>query len=353
MPEDRQLAKALRNNPKYQKKTILIANKIDSGKQRTEAAAFNRLGLGEPITVSAQTGGGTGDMLEAVIGRIKSVKDVSGAVDPISEARLCIVGKPNVGKSSLLNSLLGYDRAIVSDKPHTTRESQDTELDYNGKLIRIIDTAGISRHGHKGKGLEKEGIAQSLMSLQRADIALLVLDISEGLTHQDAKMVEEIVDRHKSLIIIANKWDLIEEKNPKKWEESILGKLPFASWAPIVFVSAKTGSKVNKILDLALEVAEGRKTEVSPTQLKKFLSRVVKIHLPAKGKGLKAPHIFEIEQKRSNPPVFAIRIGSRDNLHFSYVRFLENRLREQYNFTGTPVRLRVTKNRRIHGVREA
>jgi len=350
--EDRTLAKALRQHPDYSKKTLLVVNKIDSGKWRTEALAFNKLGLGEPLTLSAQTGAGTGDLLDVVLAKIQAALDDDAEDNKEIAARLCIVGKPNVGKSSLLNSLLGYQRVIVSDQPHTTRESQDTELEHRDKIIRLIDTAGISRHGHKGKGLEKEGIAMSLQSLQRADIALLVLDISEGLTHQDAKMVEEIVERHKSLIIIANKWDKIEVKDQKHWQETVKGKLPFATWAPIIFISAKTGAKVNKILDIALEVAAARKTEISETQLKKFLSRVVKVHLPAKGKGLKAPHIYEIAQKRHNPPAFTVRIGSRDDLHFSYVRFLENRLREQYDFIGTPVRMHVIKNKKKHGVRE-
>jgi GTPase len=352
MPEDKELAKAFRQKPQYLQKTVLAVNKIDSGKLRSEAASFNKLGLGEPVALSAQTGAGTGDLLEFILNRIKASEDNNEEYDKEIAARVCIVGKPNVGKSSLLNSLLGYERVIVSDQPHTTRESQDIELEHQGKIVRIIDTAGISRHGHKGKGLEKEGIAMSLSSLHKADVALLVLDISEGLTHQDAKMVEEIVNRQKSLIIIANKWDKIEEKSPKHWEETVYKKLPFATWAPIIFISAKTGSKVNKILDVALEIAEARKTEISETQLKKFLNRVVKVHLPAKGKGLKAPHIFEISQKRTNPPIFNIRIGSRDDLHFSYVRFLENRLREQFNFLGTPMHLRVTKNKKKHGVRE-
>ncbi|MDD3285299.1 MAG: ribosome biogenesis GTPase Der [Patescibacteria group bacterium] len=353
LTEDRLLAKALRQNPLYSAKTILVVNKIDSGKWRAEAASFNKLGLGEPTTISAQTGAGTGDLLDIVLEKIEAAKDLNEEDEQEIAAKLCIVGKPNVGKSSLLNALLGYNRVIVSDQPHTTRESQDTELIHKDKLIRLIDTAGISRHGHKSKGLEKEGIAMSLQSLQRADIALLVLDISEELTHQDAKMVEEIVERQKSLIIIANKWDKVEEKNQKHWQEKIFGKLPFAAWAPLLFVSAKTGAKVNKILDIALEVAAARKTEISETQLKKFLSRVVKVHLPAKGKGLKAPHIYEIAQKRHNPPSFTVRIGSRDDLHFSYVRFLENRLREQYDFIGTPVRMSVIKNKKKHGVREA
>jgi GTP-binding protein len=352
MPEDKELAKAFRQKPQYLQKTVLAVNKIDSGKLRSEAASFNKLGLGEPIALSAQTGAGTGDLLELILDKIKASEDNNEEYDKEIAARICIVGKPNVGKSSLLNSLLGYERVIVSDQPHTTRESQDIELEHQGKIVRIIDTAGISRHGHKGKGLEKEGIAMSLNSLHKADVALLVLDISEGLTHQDAKMVEEIVNRQKSLIIIANKWDKIEEKNPKHWEAVVSKKLPFAAWAPVVFISAKTGAKVNKILDLALEIAVARKTEISETQLKKFLSRVVKVHLPAKGKGLKAPHIFEISQKRTNPPIFNIRIGSRDDLHFSYVRFLENRLREQFNFLGTPIHMKVIKNKKKHGVRE-
>lgn len=352
MPEDKELAKAIRQKPQYLKKTLLVVNKLDSRRLQSEAAVFNSLGLGEPVGISAQTGSGTGDLLEIVLKKIKAKTDNKIDYNHHSDAKLCIVGKPNVGKSSLLNSLLGYERVIISDQPHTTRESQDIEIIHKEKIIRLIDTAGISRHGHKGKGLEKEGIAISLNSLHKADVALLVLDMSENLTHQDAKMIEEIVKRQKSLIIIGNKWDKIENKNQKHWQMEIYKKLPFATWAPIIFISAKTGSKVNKILDLALEISEQRKTEVSETQLKKFLARVVKIHLPAKGKGLKAPHIFEITQNKINPPVFSVRIGSRDNLHFSYVRFLENRLREQYPFLGTPIHMRVIKNKKKHGVRE-
>lgn len=349
MAEDISLAKAIRQKESYLKKTLLVVNKVDSGRLRPEAAIFNKLGLGEPWSLSAQTGAGTGDLLDHILKKIKMPTDKP---EEEAAARLCIVGKPNVGKSSLLNSLIGSERTIVHDQAHTTRESQDIEWHHQGKLIRLIDTAGISRHGHKKKGLEKEGMSMSLSSLKRADVALLVLDLNDGLSHQDAKMVEEIVERGKSLLIIANKWDLVEERNPKHWKEFIYGKLPFAAWAPILFVSAKTGAKVKNVIDLALEMNEARKTQLSETQLKKFLARAVKIHLPAKGKGTKPPHIYEITQKRTNPPVFAVRIGSRDNLHFSYVRFLQNRLREQFNFLGTPIKVSVVKNKRKHGVRE-
>ncbi len=356
LPEDKELAKAINRRLDLKKKTKLVVNKVDGQKLRSEGAQFNKLGLSEPLLLSAQTGSGTGDLLDFITQQLKrptpeeQEKQLDNNQDSEETVKLCIIGKPNVGKSSLLNALLGYERVIVSDQPHTTREPQDTEIIYQDQKIRLIDTAGISRHGHKSKGLEKPGIAKSLGALQKSDIALLVLDISQTLSHQDSKMVEEVIKRQKSLIFIANKWDLVETRDRKKWTQYIYQAMPFASWAPIVFVSAKNKGKINTVLDTALPIAQARKTVVSDTQLKKFLSRVVKIHLPAKGKGLKAPHIFEIKQARSNPPKFHIRIGSKDNLHFSYVRFLENRLREQFDFTGTPLKMVVTKNKRVHGV---
>jgi GTP-binding protein len=375
LTEDLQLADALKKNPALSKKTILVANKVDSQKYASEAATFNKLGLGEPISVSSVTGSGTGDLLDALITRLKPLfteenteeifynkkergYEVEGAEEEKEERKygrnkdeinVCIIGKPNVGKSSLLNSILGYERVIVSDEPHTTREPQDTLVEWKDKKIRFVDTAGISKHGHKGDGLETIGIGKSLHALDRADVVLMVVDISEPLTHQDAKIVGEAIERHKSMIIIANKWDKIEEKNTKKWTEEVYHEFPFALWAPIQFISAKTGMKVNKIMDLVTSLAEARKIEISDSQLQKFLSKIVKIHLPAKGKGLKAPRIYEFTQVRSNPPMFNIRIGSKDNLHFSYVRFMENRLREKYGFTGTPVKMTVVKNRKVHG----
>jgi len=174
------------------------------------------------------------------------------------------------------------------------------------------------------------------------------MDISEPITHQDAKIIQEIVDRQKSLVFIANKWDLIESRDTKKWTTAIYDKLPFATWAPLQFISAKTGEKVNKILDLILTIASEREFQLSDSQCNKFLSHVVKLHKPAKGKGLKAPRIYEFKQVKNNPPVFVVRIGPNDDLHFSYVRFMENRLREKYGFTGTPIHTSVTKERKSH-----
>ena len=350
LPEDKELAAALKKNSKYREKVMLLANKVDNFRAAGETAPFNKLNLGEPIAISAASSMGTGDLLDIIINRIdKKKKNKKPAIDPNDKpVNVCIIGKPNVGKSSLLNSILGYERVIVSPIAHTTREPQNTDLVYKERKITLVDTAGISKQGTKGKGLEKPGILKSLKSLDKADIAMLVMDISEPITHQDAKIIQEIVDRQKSLIFIANKWDMVETRDTKKWTEIIYDKLPFATWAPLQFISAKTGEKVNKILDLILTIADERSLELSDSQCTKFLSHVVKLHKPAKGKGTKSPRIYEFKQVKSNPPSFVLRIGPNDDLHFSYVRFVENRLREKYGFTGTPIHTSVTKERKSH-----
>lgn len=347
---DKQMALFVKKSLKEIKKIILVANKVDNFRQAAESAEFNKLSLGEPFPVSAATGAGTGDLLDLIVKKIKPAKKKDPDEQELGETiKVCIIGKPNVGKSSLLNSILGYERVIVSPEPHTTREPQDTEIIYKEKPIILVDTAGISKKGTKTKGLEKHGIAKSLKSLEKSSIALLVIDINQDITHQDAKLIEEIVERKASLIIIANKWDLIAKKDPKKYTNYIYDSFPFATWAPIHFTSALTGSKTNKILDLILEIDEGRKIILGDSQLNKFLLKIVKIHLPAKGKGTRKPHIYEFKQIEDNPPKFQLRIGTKDDLHFSYVRFVTNRLREKFGFLGTPITMEVGKNKGAHG----
>jgi len=350
LPEDKDISSGLKKNPVYRNKTIVIANKVDSFKLASEAAQFNKLGLGEPFTISAANGMGTGDLLDIIIEKIdKNKKNKKAIINPGEDRiNVCILGKPNVGKSSLLNAILGYERVIVSPIPHTTREPQNTEIVYKNKKINLIDTAGIARHSRNSIGLEKYGILKSLKSLEKADIAMLVLDISEPLTHQDAKLVQEIVERGRSLIFIANKWDKVETRDTKKWAEILYDKLPFALWAPAQFISAKTGEKVNKILDLILTIAAERSLKLSDSQCDKFMKAVVKIHKPAKGKGTRAPHLYEFRQIKNSPPSFNLRIGPNDDLHFSYVRFMENRLRDRHGFTGTPLHIRVVKDKKSH-----
>ena len=354
-------ATAVKNN------VILVVNKVDNQKLRKEIAEFHKLSLGEPIPVSAATGSGTGDLLDVIIknlkfkiGNLDEKNEKSQIANRKSTIDIVILGQPNVGKSSLLNSILGAERVIVSPAPHTTREPQDTLMEYKNQAVKLVDTAGISKKGkqaaygkkEKKYALEKMGIAKSLGSLNKVDIVLMMIDISKPITRQDLKIVEEIVERKKSIIIIANKWDMVEERNTKEYTEYLRDKLPFISWAPIQFASALTGEKVKKIMDLILEISEQRKKTITDSQANSFLMRVVKKHKPAKGKGLKRPRIHKFRQVKSDPPVFELRVGANDDLHFSYVRFIENRLRDKFGFLGTPITIYVKKNKTVHGKSE-
>jgi len=345
LPDDKQIALFLKKN-NLTTKLILVANKADSPNLRKETAEFNRLGLGEPLPISAANGSGTGDLLDKIISFLPTKAETKEKNEAI---KVGIIGQPNVGKSSLLNAILGEEKVIVSPTPHTTREPQDTELVYQDKNIILIDTAGISKKGQasvraksKRQTLEKLSIAKSLKILKQADVALLVIDITRRLTRQDARLVEEILAKKASLIIVANKWDLITEKDEKKFKEYIYHTLPFVSWAPIIFVSAKTGKRVKKILDLVLEIATQRKQTISENALAKFLKSLIKRHPPTGRRG-RHPYIYEIKQTDIAPPAFIVRLRPGDNLSESYRRFIENYLREKFNFLGTPLVVYIEK----------
>lgn len=358
---DRTMAIFLKKIFKENKNIILVVNKVDNQRLRKETAEFHKLSLGEPILISAATGAGTGDLLDIIVKKIKIGRQIKKIENLKSEIQnpinVCFIGKPNVGKSCLLNSILGEERVIVSPVPHTTREPQDIFINYKDNIIKLVDTAGISKSGlqapygkkEKKKALEKMGIAKSLNALNKADIALLIIDISQPITHQETKIAEEIISRKKSFVIIANKWDLIKERDTEKYTNYIYAKLPFARWAPIQFISALTGEKVQKIMDLILKISEERKKEISDEESKEFSKRIIKIHKPSKGKGALNPRIREFKQIKTNPPLFSLRIGSREDLHFSYIRFIENRLRQNFGFLGTPITINVTKNKPVHG----
>ncbi|MFH1583313.1 MAG: ribosome biogenesis GTPase Der [Candidatus Falkowbacteria bacterium] len=360
LPQDREMALLIKKSVNANK-VLLAVNKVDAPKDRLKISEFYKLSLGEPYPLSAANGSGTGDLLDVIVGKLathnsrlttheKNDSDNKELRVTSYEIRVCIIGKPNVGKSSLLNSILGYERVIVSPEPHTTREPQHTKIIYQNQPILLIDTAGISKKGAKTKGLEKFGIAKSLNALSKSDLALMTLDISEDITHQDAKLIEEIVDAQKSFIFIANKWDKVETRDTKKYTNYLYAKLPFARFAPIQFTSALTGEKIKKILDLAVQIAKERKLQLSDSQLNKFLSRIVKVHRPAKGKGVRHPRIQEFKQVQANPPKFEMKIGAKEDLHFSYLRFIENRLRETYGFLGTPLSVSVAKKKNVHGL---
>jgi len=352
LAQDKQMSTILKKILPQKEKVILVANKVDSQREANEASTFWQLDWGEPQTISSVTGANTGDLLDLVINKLKKQKSFKKPkvviedeipVTPPDLIKVCILGKPNVGKSSLLNAILGYERVIVSPIPHTTREPQDTEIVYQDRPIKLVDTAGISKKWKTAKGLEKMGIAKSLEVLSKAEIAILVLDINEPLTKQEAKLVEEIFERRKSLIILANKWDLIEGRDVKEYSQNIYRVLPFAQFAPIIFLSAKNRTKIDHLMELILSVADNRRLEIGQKELDRFIKACITKHKPTKGKGTKYPRLYYFSQTGTNPPEFMARIGASEVLAESYLGFLANQLRAKYNLVGTPVKIWIKK----------
>lgn len=325
-----------------QKKPFLVvANKADNA--RTRANLMNKewhnLPVKKIIPVSAKNGAGAGDLLDEIYNLFREAEITLPAAS--AEERsidVCILGKPNVGKSSLLNSLLKKEVAVVSAIPHTTREPQDITFDYNGRTITLIDTAGIRRRARVEQGFERTGVKKSIGTLKRSDIALLVLDISQDLGSQDKRLAELISESNKGLIIIANKVDLVKsEEWHRTFTQYLHRYLPFLDWAPIIFVSALTSEKVHKIYDKILEVDESRKKTIDPKELEDFIKETSRLHKPLKAKGVRHPYIFGIKQTRTAPPAFVIAIKEKTSVHESYLKFLSKKIRERFGFEGVPI----------------
>ncbi len=345
-PADREVADILR---RYQKRRggkpfppiILAVNKCDTVERFAEAAQFYALGLGDPYPISALHGTGTGDMLDALVAvlppaPVEEEEDESVAI--------AIVGKPNVGKSSLLNRLLGEERAIVSPIPGTTRDAVDTHLTYEGTPITLIDTAGIRRRGRIDPGVEKYSVLRSFRAIRRAEVALLVLDATTPISAQDAHIAGFILDAWKSVVVVVNKWDAVEKDTytMQGYVQEIRRKLHFLDYVPILFVSAKIGQRVHTILPTALQVNEARFTRLPTSFVNRVLQEALDRHaLPSKGGRL--PKIYFGSQVAVAPPTFVLQVNDPKLVHFSYLRFLENRIREAYPFPGTPIRLIVRK----------
>ncbi len=356
LPQDKTMAAIIKRIIPDQKKIMVIANKAEKKSLQASSIEFMKLGLGEVTAVSAATGAGTGDLLDVIYTKISPLS-LSEEKAPESKAenvlKVAIIGKPNVGKSSLINAILGFPRVIVSAIPHTTREPQREIFSYKNRSIEFVDTAGITKHGHKVDTLEKFSMDKSLAAVNKSDLAILVLDISEPLTKQDARLIEEITGRHKSLIFVANKWDLAEDRDPKKFSNYIYGELPFATYAPIQFLSAKNRARINQLLDLILEVDAQRHIMLPDSATDRLLRTAVKKHRPTKGRGTKYPRIFEFKQTSTNPPSFMVQIGPRQSLADSYLKFLENQLRAKFGFLGTPISMWVKKGRDVHGLHDS
>jgi len=285
--------------------------------------------------------------LDLIVKRIPKSKNVKPE-DEKKKIKVAIIGKPNVGKSSLLNSILGEERVIVTDIPHTTRESHDTEFIYNDYKFILIDTAGLRKKGkiRRNDSLTRKSVDRSLKTIKSADVVLFITEVQKRIDSQDKKVTQAILENSKSLVIVANKWDLIPDKDTNTIAEYVKyynKSLPYLWWAPIIFISAKTKQRSKKVLDMVLDIKKARETEITKKELERFLKNRIKTHPPAKGRGLKNPYIYKLEQTGINPPRFTIFVNDPTILHFSYIRFLQNGLRDKYNIVGTPIQIETEK----------
>jgi GTPase len=363
---------------------LVAANKADNQKRELEAAEFHRLGWEETYAISALHGRGVADLLDAVVWALPPepevelrrkrleaeadeqalllaegiLPDAAAAAGPAlatadvagAPPRIAIVGRPNVGKSSLLNQLMGEERAIVSDLPGTTRDTIDTALDWNGTPVRLVDTAGIRRRGKVagGPAAERFSALRAIRAVGRADVAVLVIDAAEGLTAQDAHVAGYVTEEGTGLVLALNKWDLVEkdERTFDEYADRIRRDVPFLDFAPVVAISARTGQRVGRVLEAALEVAAARRRRVPTAELNRVLSEATFRH-PAPPVRNRRPRLYYATQASIEPPTFVLFASDAGNVHFSYKRFLENALRGAFGFAGTPIRLVFRERSRV------
>lgn len=323
---------------------ILVANKADSPQLRQNTLSFYELGLGEPFAVSAIHGTGTGDLLDEVVKHFNISEEDE---DDDNSVKIAIVGKPNAGKSSLLNRIVGSERSIVSPIPGTTRDAIDTLITWEGIPITLIDTAGIRRRGRIAPGVEKYSVLRALKAIERADVSLLIIDAESGITAQDTHIAGFIKDAWKSAIVTVNKWDVIEKDTYTmiEYEKKIRQELNFVDYVPMLFISALTGQRVGQVLPLALRVQEERLVRLTTSQLNRILQKAQDRHQAPSHSG-RSFRIYYGTQVRSDPPTFLLYVNDPELAHFTYMRFIENQIRRDYPFLGTPIRLVLKKRQR-------
>ena len=320
------------------KPVVLAVNKVDNfDKFMPDVYEFYNLGIGDPVPVSAASRLGIGDMLDAVIAHFPE-HEAEEKED--ERPRVAIVGKPNVGKSSIINKLTGKQRVIVSDVAGTTRDAIDTEFENeNGKYV-LIDTAGVRKKSKIKESIEKFSIMRTLLAIERADVCLMMIDATEGVTDQDAKIAGEAHEAGKGVIIVVNKWDAVEKETGtlENYKKEIYNKLKYLSYAPIIFVSAKTGQRVHKLFELINYVAEQNSMRISTSVLNQVINEAIAIVQPPTDKG-KRLKIFYGTQASTRPPTFVIFVNDKELFHFSYERYLVNQIRKEFGLEGTPVRI--------------
>lgn len=329
---DMEVAHMLR---KAKKETILVVNKMDKFVNDNNVYEFYNLGIGEPISVSSSEALGIGDLLDEVINKFDESLDMDDDDDSI---KIAVIGKPNAGKSSIINRIIGENRVIVSDIPGTTRDAIDTRFEADGNKYTLIDTAGIRKKSKVSESVEKYSVLRAFTAVERADICILVIDADKGVTEQDVRIAGYSHDSNKGMIIVINKWDLIEKNNNtfKEFQEEVRKSLAYATYAPIMTVSALTGQRVNKILDEVNEVYSFRNLRVSTGVLNDIITEAVLMNQPrmVKGKRLK---LYYGTQVAVNPPKFLIFVNDSSIVHFSYERYMENKIRESFEYKGTPI----------------
>lgn len=333
-PSDFEVAQMLR---KSKKPIVLVVNKIDRIELEDNAFEFYNLGIGSPIAISASQGLGLGDMLDEVV---KHFDEISGKDDEEDYIKIAIVGKPNVGKSSLINKILGEDRNIVSNIPGTTRDAIDSKIETEeGKFI-LIDTAGLRRKSKVKEEIERYSVIRTLAAIERADVCILMLDATEALSDQDEKIIGYAHELSKAILVIVNKWDLIEkdDKTMNKYTNEIAKGLSFMSYASYLFISALTGQRVNKVLSMAKQCYDNYSKRIATGVLNDVISKAVLMKEPPIV-ALKRLKIFYVTQVDSKPPTFIFFVNDPNLLHFSYERYLENQLRQSFDFGGTGIKL--------------
>lgn len=319
------------------KPVVLVVNKVDSfDKFMPDVYEFYNLGIGDPMPISASSRLGIGDMLDEVT---KLFPEGAGEEEEDDRPRIAIVGKPNVGKSSIVNKLLGKNRVIVSDIAGTTRDAIDTAIKHNGKEYVFIDTAGLRRKSKIKEELERYSIIRTVTAVERADVVLMVIDATEGVTEQDAKIAGIAHERGKGIIVVVNKWDAIEkhDKTMNEYEKDIRNTLAYMPYAEIMYVSAETGQRLNKLYDMIDMVMENQTLRVATGVLNEIMAEAVALQQPPsdKGKRLKLYYITQVSVK---PPTFVIFVNDKELMHFSYTRYLENKIREAFGFRGTSLK---------------
>lgn len=333
MPEDRDVAALLRRKGKS---VILVINKVDTNKMPDNFYDWYELGFGEPFPISSANQLGLGDLLDEIVSKFPEGASEEEDSDNI---KIAIIGKPNVGKSSIVNAFLGEERVIVSDVAGTTRDSIDTPFEKNGVQYVLIDTAGIRRRSKVTDDVERYSVIRAISSIERCDVALLIIDATEGVTEQDKKIAGLAHEAGKGIIVVVNKWDLVhkETNTMRNYEKEVKYELVFMNYAPVLFTSAIKGQRLDAVLEMASVVAQNRALRVSTGQLNNLIADAMLMNNPPSDKG-KRLKIYYTAQIGIKPPLFSFQVNSRELMHFSYARYLENKIRQGYGFEGTSIK---------------